>query len=193
MHVLEVGKPYIAGRTNWPERVEYNYRSGEHELRLFLRSPSREEVEAVRSGGCEFGVAIERPVIFFLYCLPPAADWSDAPLSCHLVPHNEQALPGVSGPETWALLQVMLVDAETGLVRVLRTVAVDPELAQERAHPGGGGRDQGVRFASGLLFVVTVGTAAMDVGRLHQSDIVPPAFRIVALTYLRRAWRFRRG
>jgi len=61
-------------------------------------------------------------------------------------------------------------------------LAVCPELAQERANPGSEGKDQGVRFASGFLFLVTVGAAAMDVGRLHQSDNVPPAFRIVALT-----------
>jgi hypothetical protein len=59
-------------------------------------------------------------------------------------------------------------------------LAVRPELAQERA-PGAEGKDQSIRFASGLLFLVTVGAAAMDVGRLHQSDNVPPGLRIVAL------------
>jgi protein-S-isoprenylcysteine O-methyltransferase Ste14 len=101
--------------------------------------------------------------------------------SWHLVPEADRTLPDPEGPETRALLQVVLVDAETGLVRVLRTVAVDPELAQERADPGGEGKDHGVRFATGFLFLVTVGGAAMDVGRIHQSDDVPPVLRIVAL------------
>jgi hypothetical protein len=43
-------------------------------------------------------------------------------------------------------------------------LAVCPELAQERANPAGEGKDQGVRFGSGFLFLVTVGAAAMDVG-----------------------------
>jgi len=34
MPVLEVGKPYIPGRTSIESRVEYNFRAGEHELLL---------------------------------------------------------------------------------------------------------------------------------------------------------------
>jgi hypothetical protein len=130
MHALEVGKPYIAGRTNWPEAVEYSYRGGEHEVRMFLSAPSVQEVESVRSGKCEFALAIERPVIFLLYCFPPAIDWSDAPYSCHLVPENDRALPGLSGPETRALLHVTLVDGATGLVRVLHVVSLSPAFTR---------------------------------------------------------------
>jgi hypothetical protein len=50
MELLEVGKPYIAGHTQWPEAVEYNFRGGEHELRLFWRDPSVREVEGPRGG-----------------------------------------------------------------------------------------------------------------------------------------------
>jgi len=60
-------------------------------------------------------------------------------------------------------------------------LAVDPGLAQERAHPQAGGQDGGARFVAGFLFLVTVGFAAMDVGRLHQSDAVPIPVSIIAL------------
>ena len=64
---------------------------------------------------------------------------------------------------------------------LLTMLAVDPGLAQERAHPQAGGRDARARVGAGLLFLVTVGFAAMDVGRLHQSDAVPVPVSLVAL------------
>ncbi len=46
MSVFEAGKPYIAGRTAWPEGVENNLRAAGHELRMFFRSSisSTEEI-----------------------------------------------------------------------------------------------------------------------------------------------------
>lgn len=60
-------------------------------------------------------------------------------------------------------------------------LAVDPGLAQERVHPGAGGQDARARFGTGFLFLVTVGFAATDVGRLHESGNVPVPLSIVAL------------
>jgi protein-S-isoprenylcysteine O-methyltransferase Ste14 len=60
-------------------------------------------------------------------------------------------------------------------------VAVDPELARERARPTGRDIDPGSRTASGILFLVTVIFAALDVGRLHQSDSVPSSWQLVAI------------
>lgn len=69
-------------------------------------------------------------------------------------------------------------------------LAVDPGLAQERAQLGAGARDGDLRFASGFFFLVTVGFAAMDVGRLHQSDAVPILMSIVALAVFGAALGF---
>jgi protein-S-isoprenylcysteine O-methyltransferase Ste14 len=60
-------------------------------------------------------------------------------------------------------------------------VAVDPELARERARPAGRDIDPGSRTASGFLFLVTVVFAALDVGRLHQSDSVRPLWQLAAI------------
>jgi len=60
-------------------------------------------------------------------------------------------------------------------------VAVDPELARERARPAGRDLDPGSRTASGFLFLVTVIFGALDVGRLHQSDSVPPSWQLAAM------------
>jgi len=60
-------------------------------------------------------------------------------------------------------------------------VAIDPKLAHERNHPGGADIDSGSRIASGFLFLVTVIFAALDVGRLHKSDGVPPSWHLPAI------------
>jgi len=60
-------------------------------------------------------------------------------------------------------------------------VAVDPELVRERVHPEGRDIDPGSRTASGFLFLVTVAFAALDVGRLHQSDSVPPSWQLSSI------------
>lgn len=69
-------------------------------------------------------------------------------------------------------------------------LAVDPGLAQERARLGAGARDGDLRFTSGFFFLVTVGFAAMDVGRLHQSDAVPVPVSVIALAVFGAALGF---
>lgn len=46
-------------------------------------------------------------------------------------------------------------------------LAVDPRLARERAHPRNTGIDDGLRFATGFLFLLTLTVAAFSVGRLR--------------------------
>ena len=60
-------------------------------------------------------------------------------------------------------------------------LAVHPDLAEERIHAHEGALDSGTRLGSGFLFLVTVMSAALDVGRLHESDKVAAGVRLAAL------------
>ena len=131
-----VGKPYIVGRTHWPEGVDYNYRGGSHELRLFLARPSSSEVRDIRQGQAEFAFLVrpEAPdVIVFLYRFGQAIPWSDQPYSWHLVKAarpDEATLPEpMEVPEGHDIIQVILVDASTGLVRGLRVLSFSPAFS----------------------------------------------------------------
>ncbi|GIW55376.1 MAG: hypothetical protein KatS3mg082_1780 [Nitrospiraceae bacterium] len=126
MSILSVGQPYHPNRNRWPEAAQYNFRSGRHELVLFWPSPSPQEVEGVRVGRADFGLFFEPPVILLLYRFAGACDWSDAPYSIHLVPQEERLAPEAVSPEARALLSVVLVDADTGLVRALRAITMSP-------------------------------------------------------------------
>lgn len=130
MHEYQVGKPYIAGKTKYPENGEYNYRGGEHELRLFLADLTPAEINAVRLGRAEFGLFVDGPVILFLYRFGDGIPWSDAPYTVHVVPEIERQLPPVlEGPQR-ALLHVILVEANTGIIQVLRAVTFSPDFTR---------------------------------------------------------------
>jgi hypothetical protein len=133
MEYLEVGKPYNPNRQEWHETVQYNFRGQHHELVLFFNSPSSREVEAVKRGSSEFALTVEPPLIVLCYRFGDGIPWSDAPYSYHLVPADERGLPvqvdAASGSR--AFLLVLLVDAETGILRAIRQVSFSPEFTDQ--------------------------------------------------------------
>src|ERR1700690_692651 len=56
-------------------------------------------------------------------------------------------------------------------------LAVDPQLARERVHPRNAGIDDGLRVATGCLFLLTLTVAALSAGRLHIGLNVPTRLR----------------
>jgi hypothetical protein len=93
---------------------------------MFFEAPR----PAVRNGKCEFAVTVEGPVIFFLYRFGHTITWSDVPYSWCLVPEVQWSLPEPEGEESPALLHIILVNAGTGIVRVLRGVTLSPAFTQ---------------------------------------------------------------
>lgn len=141
MHLYKVGEPYSPSRRSWPEGNDYNFRGGEHELRLFLARPSRHEIEAVQRGAAEFALFVEPPLVSLCYRFETRAGrglpWSDANFSWHAmaaaVGPEELVLPIAweeGSPETRALLQVVLVDASDGIIRAMRSLAFSPEFTR---------------------------------------------------------------
>jgi len=126
----EVGQPYVVGRTSWPEGAEYDYCGGEHELAVFLGSPKAREAEAVRRGKYQFALVMGPSVFFLMYRFGKAIKWSHGPCSWELASGERQrAAPGAMKTAMQAPLRVVLVDAQTGLVRALRTVTLPPGFA----------------------------------------------------------------
>lgn len=126
LHVYTVGKLYHPERTRWPEVTEYAYRDGGHQLRLFWRNLTPSVVRAVAKGPIHFGLLVRPPVVWLLYRIDGACDWSDAPYSIHLEGPDAPAPPDPELGADRALLTVILVDADTGLVRALRGVSSSP-------------------------------------------------------------------
>jgi len=134
LHRLAVGQLYHPRRTRWPEVGEYNYRAGAHELRLFWASPSKNEIRGVRKGKPQFALLWQPPVVWFLYHFSSGGcPWSDAPYSIHLVPEAERVPPEPQTGAQRSLLQVVLIDADTGIVQALRAVTFAPLFSQRLA------------------------------------------------------------
>jgi len=129
LSTYRVGALYIPGQRSWPEGAEYNFRANSHELRLFWHDPSPREVESVRAGRARFALAVHGPIVFFLYTFEPALPWSDAPFTVWMVPSDQRTLPAPTQlAEPHAILQVVLVDADTGVVRALRVTTFSPSF-----------------------------------------------------------------
>jgi hypothetical protein len=159
LHPLSAGKPFSASRRSWPEGADYNYRSGVHELRLFVANPTPEEVAAVESGPVEFGMFVEPEGLFLVTRFGRSLSF-DTSYQWHRVEPADRVLPPPTeetSPALRALLAIILVDAATGLVRVLRTVTYSPEftwaihraIADQAAAPFDAGVHE--RWADGML------------------------------------------
>jgi hypothetical protein len=121
---LSVGQLYHPERTRWLEGVEYSYDRNGHTLLLIWSGLDHQVVEAVRKGRVDLALWARGGVVILLYRIEGACDWSDAPYSWHIVPPERRQLPPMPAAEERALLSVILVDADTGLVRVLRAVTM---------------------------------------------------------------------
>lgn len=136
LNKYEVGRPYSDTRRRWPEGVDFNYRDGAHELRLFWRSPSAAEIQGVKTGRAEFAITPWMDTILFLFRFNGACDWSDQPYSWHLTEAGvgpQEIPPPLDSPDDAAfrqILNVILVDADTGIIKALRAVTFSPEFTR---------------------------------------------------------------
>jgi hypothetical protein len=132
LHLYSVGRPYDSRRTTWPEGADFNYRGGEHELRIFLEGATPREIEAVRSGPVDFGFFSEPEGLFLITRFGPSLSF-DCSYSWHRVDPAERTLPPPSEetrPELRALCHIILVEATTGVILALRAVSFSPEFTR---------------------------------------------------------------
>ncbi len=133
MFKYQVGTLYSPTRTSWPEAGEYNYRARTHELRLFFAHLTPADVRAVSHGPADFGLLVHRDVLFLLYHFGKAVPWSDAPYSLHKVAqvYPDEALPppaDLHGQS--AALNILLVEATTGIIQALRLIGLPGPFSQ---------------------------------------------------------------
>ena len=130
MHAYTVGKPYNPNRQEWPEVIQYNFRGGEHELVLFLNAPTPEELNDVSSGEAQFALYARDSQILMLCKFGDAIAWSDAPYTWHRVRADERQRAPEIAAKDFVFLHIVLVDAATGIIRVLRAITMPPAFAQ---------------------------------------------------------------
>ena len=119
-HLYQVGKPYVNGKTQWVESCQYNYCADRHELKLFYKTPSTAEIEAVRTGAAHFALWPQGDVIYFCFRFG-IMPWSDSNYNWWLVDEEHRTLPpNISNAGKRILLITSLVDADTGILQAMR-------------------------------------------------------------------------
>jgi hypothetical protein len=139
MPVYQVGKPYSPSRRTWGEGADYNFRAGEHELRIFLANASGDEVAAGSRGTVRFGLLVDRPELYLISRFFHPRDKTrqvmsfDCSYSIHRVAPDERQPPPAweeVNPALRPLLSIILVEATNGLILALRAVTFEPEFGR---------------------------------------------------------------
>ncbi len=133
-YLLKVGEPYNPARPThprpaYPDALQYNWRSGVHELVIFQSRLTTREITGIRSGPLDLALVLSGQAIFLCFRFPGALDWSDAVYSYHLVPPDQQQVPPVLTPTQGILLPIILVEATDGIVRAIRVVTLPHDFA----------------------------------------------------------------
>jgi hypothetical protein len=130
---LTVGKPFAEGVTKWPERFEYRYFNGHHLLQLCARHITHANLDAFLHAPVHLGLHLVDGVIFILFRIQGFYDWIDQAFSLRLVdPDNRELPPHVPGG--YQLLNLVLVEADTGLVAGMRVVSWSPHASAVLLH-----------------------------------------------------------
>ena len=133
MHVTEVGKLFIPGRTRYNEGAYFEYSEAGPFLIFAFSWPTKEDIEAARKGRVELALYEAPPVIFILHKIRGLEQWSDSPFSIRLY-------DGMGKKFDWSEpieegqglgLNIVLVDADTGVLLALRLVGTSTEFARE--------------------------------------------------------------
>jgi len=129
MHVTEVGKLFISGKTSWPEGVWCEHTPTGPLLLFAYRNPSAKEIQAARTGKVELALYEDPPVLFILHRVEGLEGWADCPFSIRMytepAPLPEQ-IPDGSGLG----LHIALIDAGTGILKAQRLVGTSTEFAR---------------------------------------------------------------
>lgn len=130
MHTIFVGKLLKEGVTQYEEMPEYNFRSGVHRLIIAMKNLTPKEIDAVRHVDVKLAFTVIGEVIIFQYRFGAVLPWSDAAYTWHKVPISEQVRPRQLTGEQRVLLEIILVEATTGIVQAIRVVSLSPTFSQ---------------------------------------------------------------
>lgn len=125
----EVGKLYDPRRTSWSQGGDFNFRSGELELRLFFARLTEADIAAIRSGPATFGYTVVEDLIFFCYEFGQACPISDSNFTIWKVPEAERTHTPLLAAGESAALTIFLVSSETGILRAIRQEFLTPEMS----------------------------------------------------------------
>jgi hypothetical protein len=123
--IVEVGSQ-LDPEVSWPEGAALTMFAGEPvQLMLFLSHPHELEIQAVTAAPTQFAWVDSEHAALLIYRLGPILSWSEATYTPHLF-GPEEGLPGVDADP---VVQIVLVDRDTNIVKALHRVRWPEEFA----------------------------------------------------------------
>lgn len=123
---FQVGELFEPGKTHYNESTKFDFTESGPILLLFFAGPTRSEVESIREGDIRIGFLEKDGIIFMLFKFQNLP-WIDAPFSVHLAQAEE---PVEVKEGTGYGLQIFLVDANTGILKVMRLIGLGTEWSR---------------------------------------------------------------
>lgn len=122
MYAIAVGQLYNPRRTRWPETQQWRLSEDAAELVMFYPSPTEREIEAVRTGRARFALLAGEHALALASKFGDLR-WSDAFWQSACQTDTTAGLRS-------GMVQVILVDANTGVVKVIRITTWSAQFAQ---------------------------------------------------------------
>lgn len=130
MASYRVGHPYHPRVRQWPETAQLRITPDGTELAIFWARPTQPEIQAVRTGTAEFAW-IDNDQVAVLAFRFGQQPWSDCPY--HAGRDPQAGLPADLDDDKHLLVQVLLVDADTGLIAAMRQLTWPPQFTRKVA------------------------------------------------------------
>lgn len=130
LHLYEVGKPFPGGLRGMANTTGYGYGDTGHHLVFCWPEITPGELQALRNGDVDLGLVAWEELVFLLYRVPGAFQWSDVLFSIHLQDEARRAIPPKTHGSTRALMNIWVVDSETGILKVMRQATMSPHFTR---------------------------------------------------------------
>jgi hypothetical protein len=129
--VYRVGDVYDAFQTLYPtDESKFSYCHGRFELALCLTSPRSAEVRDVRAAVARFALFIEHAIVVLLSSFGDSIDWMPDQFVLRSCGKSDPSLPPAPSTDGADILVVLLVDAGSRVVRVVREVPLTTDITQ---------------------------------------------------------------
>lgn len=130
MSMFEIGQTYSSYRKCWPHATSYLYRSGSHELTLFIKDVTPCQEFDLAQGRAELVVLLDWSAITICSRFGESIPWGySSPFRWNEMKSRDQVLPAASKltPGLCTQIQVALVEADGGTVRAIRSISLTSE------------------------------------------------------------------